>query len=147
MLSSFSWASYLMVAALLIGIYYCIVIVRYYRNDISKLSSRRQREGDEPVSPQLSLFDDAPEDHATINPADLFTPALGLSARIREVMNKAANEKYSKAGLVLILRKLIAEYPALKGTPFQVAINNVIITESKAMGAAGLDEGDVDLLW
>lgn len=147
MLSSFSWASYLLVAALLIGIYYCIVIIRYYRRDIGKLSTRRQEEDDEPINPQLSLFDDTPEGLQLVNPADLFTPALGLSARIREVMNNAAAEKYSKAGLILILRKLIAEYPALKGTPFQVAINNVILTESKAMGAAGLDEGDVDLLW
>ncbi|RAJ80113.1 hypothetical protein CLV59_105220 [Chitinophaga dinghuensis] len=149
MLSSFSWASYLMVAALLIGIYYCIVIVRHYRRDIGKLSSSRKRDDndDEPINPQLSLFDDTPEDLCQVNPADLFTPALGLAARIRETLNKAATEQYSKAGLILILRKLIAEYPVLKGTPFQVAINNVILTESKAMGAAGLDEGDVDLLW
>ncbi|QJB29918.1 hypothetical protein HF329_00780 [Chitinophaga oryzae] len=147
MLSSFSWAGYFTVAALFIGIYYCVVILRYSRRDITKPASRRQREEEDLPDPQLSLFNEGPEDLSSVNPADLFTPALGLSARIREVISKASAEQYSKAGLVLILRKLIAEYPALKGTPFQVAINNVIITESKAMGSAGLSEGDVDLLW
>ncbi|WP_143307260.1 hypothetical protein [Chitinophaga vietnamensis] len=142
MLSSISWACYLLVAALLIGIYYSIIFIRYFRRPPPRESEERR-----PIDPQLSLFDGEQEDLPNANPADLFTPALGLSARVRDVMKTAADEKYSKAGLVLILRQLIAEYPALKGTPFQVAINNVIISESKNMGAAGLNDDDVRLLW
>jgi hypothetical protein len=149
MLSSFSWASYLMVAALIIGIYYCVVIVRYYRRDIKRLYRPKlqpeEEQDDNAHNPQLSLFDNT-EVQPNID-ADLFTDALGLSARIREVLSKAARENYSKAGLILILKKLVAEYPSLKGTAFQRAINNVVIVECKNMGAAGLDEDEVDLLW
>ncbi|SJZ68224.1 hypothetical protein SAMN04488128_1011179 [Chitinophaga eiseniae] len=148
MLSSFSWASYLMVAALIIGIYYCVVIARYFRRDIKRLSRQKtppEEQDDDTYNPQLSLFDNT-EVQPDID-ADLFTDALGLSARIREVLSKAARENYSKAGLILILKKLVAEYPSLKGTAFQRAVNNVVIVECRNMGAAGLNEDEVDLLW
>lgn len=151
MLSSISWACYFTVAALLLGIYYCYVLVRYYRKEIKDAISRKAVDTDpksiDPESNQLSLF--APTDESMLpeKQVNLFSLAFDLSARIKIVMEVAGEEKYSKSGLIVILRKLISEYPTIKGTAFQVAINNVIIGESKGLGLKGLDDDDVSVLW
>ncbi|MFX1705736.1 hypothetical protein PV783_17340 [Chitinophaga sp. CC14] len=151
MLSSISWACYLIVAALLLGIYYCYVLVRYYRKEIKNFITRRPAEHEptssKPESNQLSLFESTDDTRPPNESVDLFSLAFELSARIKMVMEVAAAERYSKAGLIIILRKLISEYPAIKGTAFQVAINNVILGESKELGSNGLQDDDVSALW
>lgn len=151
MLSSISWACYFAVAALLFGIYYCYVLVRYYRKEIKRIISRQsdapELKSPKPDSNQLSLFENDDEAVLPEKTMDIFSHAFDLSARIKILMEVAAEEKYSKAGLVAILRKLLAEYPAIKGTAFQAAINNVILGESKSLGSNGLQEDDVSTLW
>lgn len=151
MLSSISWACYFTVAALLLGIYYCYVVVRYYRKEIKNAISRKTVDTDskstDPASNQLSLFEPIDETVLPEKQVDLFSLAFDLSARIKMVMEVAREEEYSKSGLIVILRKLISEYSAIKGTAFQVAINNVIINESKVLGSNGLGDNDVPVLW
>ncbi|MFB6457060.1 hypothetical protein ACE38W_17450 [Chitinophaga sp. Hz27] len=151
MLSSISWACYLLVAALLLAVYYLYVIARYYRREVRNFingkSPAKPLENESTSPGQLSLFDTPEIPIVKERAIDPFSLAIDLSSRIKMVVEVAKEEKYSKAGLVAILRKLIAEYPELNVPAFQVAINNVILSECKRLGSDSLSENEVKMLW
>ena len=137
MIKQVSWAEYCSVLAVLTAAYYFLIILIYYRNDAWQL-----------LSGQRKLLP------ATTGYTDSTTPPLTDEQRQYEVVNELVNElkplfekSYIKEEMVMALQIKLMEYPQLKGTAFQVAVNNYIQMESENKCSVYLSEDELKGLW
>ena len=137
MIKQVSWAEYCSVLAVLTAAYYFLIILIYFRTEAWQL-----------LSGQRKLLP------ATTGYTDSATPPLTDEERQYTVVNeliielKPLFEKgYIKEELVMSLQMKVAEYPQLKGTAFQVAVNNYIQMESENKCSVYLSEQELGGLW
>jgi len=134
MLHNISWTSYATAMGWTIAIYYTAIAVVYYRTDIivkakALLSSKRAN----PLQDAI----------ARSNP-DLYPVAHVLRDKLKMRFSKL--DKQDKNEWLQVAQTCFKEFPQLKGTPFQVAINNFILQESKILSLA-LSEDELNMLW
>ncbi|OJV21705.1 MAG: hypothetical protein BGO21_00240 [Dyadobacter sp. 50-39] len=157
------WADYLTVLGPLIAVYYLFVGLKFYSRDLKAriISGRNSRRSRRPKMKRKEDHEDAleVEDPAveSVNPTSdashswkneaLFSQVEGLAAHLREVIAEAHEKHYEREELVLLLQMTLKEYPAIPGTPFQLAINNLIGSECAKYGSIHLDAQDKVMIW
>lgn len=136
MFSSISWQEYLISVIIFLILYYGIWML-YFRNDL-KVSRPDTRHTIAKESKELFREE---EEHAL-----LFSSVHDLMQEIKETFEKAGDGKYRKEGLLMALQAKLVRYKKLKGTAFQVSVNNHIIKESGQLSIE-VDEDDLKNMW
>ena len=77
----------------------------------------------------------------------LFSAVHELMEELKGVFYKASKHDYPKEELMMALQIKLRDYPKLKGTPFQVSVNNHIEQESKNKCETDLTDTDIRNLW
>lgn len=153
MLTGISWSDYFTALAVALGIYYVIIALRYYPQDIKRWVSGKRTGTKEEVEPpkeeepdsksggeQGSFHDEEATERA-------FEAAEKLTGEIRITIRESAEKGISRQDLILLISTLIADYPQFNGTAFQMAINNVINIEMEKYGSVPLSAVELDGLW
>jgi hypothetical protein len=135
MLHHISWYHYILYSFSVIGIYYCYVLVAYYRGDLKDLLFNKKRQPQqspdnivikEPAAEKFRAGDDSPEALE-----QLFGQAMILSEAIKSIFQEISFQEGTKEELFVLLQRKLKQYPALQATPFKVAIQNLIQTEAE----------------
>lgn len=173
MFTSNPWGDYFTMLAPLIAGYYLFIGIRFYGRDLkAKIAGWRndsgripalQRSIDIPDPPvftsqtadqleyedtKLAKTDDESEQEpASWQNEELFDQVERLAAHLKEAIQEAHEKEYGKQDLILLLQMTLKEYPALRGAPFQTAINNLIETECAKYGSIHLREEDKVAIW
>lgn len=163
MVNNISWADYLVVVALFLSVYYLVTIVFFYSRDFRSLWSRIRKNNtrDGPQEFAITPVPDAgpseffnmearsysPQDPESQPSVDPLQEVEQLIAHLKEAIGDVKARKYSKEEFVLLLQLVLKEYPAFRGSPFQSAIRDFIISECEKQDSISLTEADIlDLL-
>src|SRR5688572_13431793 len=120
MFSNISWQDYLVALLIILIIYYGYVFLVYFRKDLLVPVRPDQRQSGD----SKEMFREEEEN------ALLFSTVHDLMEELKEVFQAAAEKKFPKEELFLGLQAKLKKYKKLKGTAFQVSVNNHIIKES-----------------
>jgi hypothetical protein len=136
MLLPINWHTYAIACLVLMAIYYVIVILLFYRNKISTVTKRAAFKKAEKSNDSLpSLF---PEQNGKVFTIQNQSPAPDLSPLVHDLVDEleafllqAEADEAEKEIVLGYINKLLQRYPALKGSPYQSAINNLISVSSE----------------
>lgn len=156
MISENPWQSYLLTASIITVTYYAVIAWKYYLNDIKGLLSRK-RQRLAPRSNRDSDADRGPESTDKANnenkedmPARdeaLLEKQHDLLSYLADQIREAHQKNYTKQDLIQMLEMILKEYPALKGSSFQLAVNARIDAECAKYGSTYLSEDDKNQAW
>lgn len=151
MLSRISWREYFEILLVLALIYYSIVLVLYYRGDILRLARQGFRKtvpkkpvhfGGEklplPAEKTSTQYDDSPA---------LFSSVHELMKDLKSLFEAAAHKSFQKQELLMALQLKLGEYSQLRGTPFQVAVNNHIMQQSLEQCELAVNDTELKQIW
>lgn len=159
MFTSKPWAVYAGITTGALLIYYIFVGWKYFRTEISSLlrskpkkrqldSSTLITEAQQTSGPgqQNEEIMEEEEQPAWQNEA-LFTQVEDLFEHLASEIEEAHQKNYNRQDLIQMLQLILKEYQVLKGTPFQIAVNNRIDSECAKYGSIHLSEGDKGEVW
>ncbi|KAA0993409.1 hypothetical protein [Dyadobacter aurulentus] len=152
-----SWTGYFLSVGAAVAIYYVIIGIRYYRQDIRALHNSKSRFWERPEKPPPVSPPQATQLEETAEPVEikkqpwqsesLFAKVEELSSQLRNSIREAYQKGYEKRDLIFLIQILIKDFSAVKGTPFREAINNVITSESAKYGFINLSAVELEELW
>lgn len=162
MFTNISWANYLVVVTLFLSAYYLITVIYFYSRDLQYYLTRMKKRGIRAGPDQL---EDTPvvegsdaefsnmeaeafslQDPVARPSGDSLQEVEQLIAHLKEAIGEVKTKKYSKEEFILLLQLVLKEYPAFRGSPFQSAIRDLIISECKKQDSISLTEEDVLVL-
>ena len=77
----------------------------------------------------------------------LYHEVENLTRKLKETIADASSKNYHREEFIFLLQLTLKEYPHLKGSPYQVAINNLIISECEKYGSLHLSAEEQVMLW
>jgi hypothetical protein len=134
MFKSVSWSSFITTLVVLLAIYYIVIAVLYFRDDVMSLLKRKEK-----PAPSSS-----PEPQ---NRGSMFSSVHELMDELKELFFTAASRHYPEEELVMALQSTLKRYSNLKDTQFEAAINNDIQQSALSMCNISLDESDLKRVW
>ncbi len=156
MFTNISWTAYIIFVSILLLAWYLVIVVRFYLGDLQILLSRKGKstqlvagdafrsvQDDEEISHQpdtISILNQEQTDQ-------LFEKVEIISGKIKDAVSDASKKDYSKEEFSFSLQIILKAYPELKGSPFQVPINNLVISESEKQGFILLSAVELEMLW
>ena len=156
MFTNISWTTYITFVSILSIAWYLVIGVRFYLRDLQILLSRKGKstqevaanafgsvQHDEEISHQPDTIS-IPNQEQTYQ---LFEKVEILSAKIKEAVSDALEKDYGKEEFSFSLQRILKAYPELKGSPFQVPINNMVISECEKQGFIRLSAVELEMLW
>lgn len=162
MFTNISWTNYIIVIILILAIYYLFIGIRFYYHELKNFVGKRKFQL-HPAHNELSHgpgnMDNNGEDERVHSeplqaqnsfggtPDDAFQEVEHLIGRLKEVIEEASRKKYIKQEFLQYLKLILKEYPEIKNSPFQPAINELIISECERYGSIMLSENEVVMLW
>jgi len=160
MFTNISWTNYIIVVILLLVIYYVFIAIRFYSGELQNLLAGRRKLQLHPVHDELSSEPDNNIEYEQVQPElfsaqnsfvetpdDTFQEVEHLIGRLKDAIEEASSKKYIKEEFSLHLQLILKEYPALKNSPFQSAINELIMSECAKHGSIMLSEDEIVMLW
>jgi hypothetical protein len=144
MLMSVSWSQYLIAVFIALGVYYVLIGIVYSRNEFSSFKFRKSKQ--EIYLPQLFSSYRKHPPKAEV-PDDTFEKVEELASRLKEAIGKAASKNLSKEDFIISLQSFLKNYHFLKGSPFLVAINNLIASECDKHNFIQLNADERVMLW
>lgn len=159
MFTHISWANYLFVAVLLLTAWYIIIGLKFYFHDLQniltgkiKLTFKRSpkpsslKQSEQITNSELPDFDDKPllDMEETDN---LLKVGDELISKLKSAISDAVTKKYNKQEFIFLLQLTLKEYPTLKSSPFQSAINNLIASECEKHSFIPLSAVELMELW
>lgn len=156
MFTNISWTTYITFVALLLTVWYLIIGLRFYLSDLQILISGKRKTAPQIAGNEIRSFrhgeaiSHETETTATLNKEqtdDLFEKVEILSAKIKDAVSDASEKGYNKEEFSFLLQLTLKEYPELKGTAFQVPINNLIESECEKQGFIRLSAVELEMLW
>lgn len=159
MFTNISWTNYIIVVILLLVIWYIIIGLKFYFRDLQNILSGKTKlvfrgvhkeysshKSEEITNSEPLEFDrkSFPNEEKTNN---LFQEAEELTSKLKDAISDAASKNYNKEEFTFLLQLTLKEYPALKGLPFQVAINNLIASECDKHSFIRLSAAGLGMLW
>ncbi|MFY0255295.1 hypothetical protein ACDQ55_15215 [Chitinophaga sp. 30R24] len=124
-----TWTTYLSVLFILLALYYAIIILLYYRNEIgSKIAGKKRNQAKKSVD--SILFPEPVDEDENLDTES--TTIYSLVDELQAFIYQAGREKMDKKTLVIGIKKLLKKYPRTKGSIYQEGISNMIavITEN-----------------
>lgn len=150
MFTNISWTTYILVVTLLLAAWYLIIGMRFYFHDLQNLLARKRKSNlqlahDKSYSITGSEFTTEQTEASDTN--NLFHEVEKLTAKLKETIADASSKNYHREEFIFLLQLILKEYPHLKGSPFQVAINNLILSECEKYGSLHLSAEELVMLW
>jgi hypothetical protein len=156
MLSHISWAAYLTTAAVTLFFWYAFIGLKYYINDIRDfLNGKRKHQFEHVFSTGGGEGSIAIDTLDNVVPKGTFEePALNdfetieeLVDRVKTLISEALEKKMPKEGFLVLLGKLLRDYPALLKSQFRPSVNEFITSECEVQGLAPVSENELEELW
>ena len=150
MFSNISWTGYIIVAAILLTVYYLFVGIRYYSAELKGLFSGKRRPNFRHAPTKVLSTEERAltEKGAPGQPGnDDGANAGRLAVHLNHVISYASKRKLTPEELKQHLQLILHEFPEFKDTALQASINNLIISECEKYGAATLSGDEVEMLW
>lgn len=144
MFTNTTWTSYIIFVALLLAAWYLVIGLRFYLSDLQILFSGKGKIIAQPAlneQPQPFRIPGKEETHY------LFEEVQGLIVKIKEAVSDASAKNYNKEEFSFLLQLTLKEYPGLKGSPYQLPINNLIDSECEKQGFIRLSAEELEILW
>lgn len=136
MLKGISWKEYAVALIILGAVYYIIILLLYYRKDILNFL-RGKKDARAPVT-----------SHSAEKEADdAFAQASAFKKEINELLQEAKEKAWIKQELLMAFAGRAQSFPAIKGTPFQSAIEYHILQQTPLITQVILDPEDVRRIW
>lgn len=174
MFTSITWKEYLIVATIASFIYYVIIIVSYYKNEIldfyfekirrmndnseNQFLSKTQRVGS-PLTENhireertMDEYDDNNEGFRSISNKDdnefpgLITSVHEMMDELKSVFEAAVKKDYIKEELMMALKATLLKYPQIQNAAIQLSLKNFIETESKNKCFFSLSEDELKVV-
>jgi len=141
MLSNVSWSEYVAVIVVLAILYYLVIGIKYFREEIKALfngklkkSSQPAKKGSENLTNQKPVDASFEELQAVVN---------DLRYGILDRLGKQAN----KSHLITLLQDRLAKYEGLNRPAYRVAINNYIIQHAEEICGVAFSEDELNAAW
>lgn len=163
MLNGISWAEYLGFIVLLLTAYYVFVGLKFYSFELSSLFKGKKTSvalatetaADDVIDGSNHFQDNQVELFPTYNryapqvqeTDDTFQKVEELTAKLKKVIEDAASNNTIKEEFILSLQLVLKKYHFLKGSPFLVAINNLIASECDKYNFIQLSADERVMLW
>ena len=159
MFTNISWTNYIIFVVLLLAAWYIIIGLKFYFHDLQNILSGKTKlafrgvhkeyssnKAEEIINSEPAEFDrkSLPNEEET---GYLFQHAEELSSKLKDAISDAASKNYNKEEFTFLLQLTLKEYRALKGSPFQVAINNLIASECDKNSFIRLSAVELGMLW
>jgi len=135
MFRSISWGQFFTTIIILVLIYYLIIAGVYFRHDLVLLVQRKTTVPPEPLQPSGEKT------------VDHFTASSELKIALQQAFEQCAERRWIKEELLTAISKVLKQYPELKGTAFQSAINNYISLEAGTQCQVELNEHELQQIW
>ena len=150
MFTNSSWTTYIFVVILLLAVWYLFIGLRFYFNDLQNLLARKGKRDvelahDESYSTPNAEF--TSEQTEVSDTDSLYHEVENLTTKLKETIADASSKNYHREEFIFLLQLTLKEYPHLKGSPYQVAINNLIISECEKYGSIHLSAEEQVMLW
>jgi hypothetical protein len=134
MLSTISWGQFLSFLLGCLTGYYAVLCWKYYRTSILNWWKSKQAHS-------LPI-----EDTDRIELEDQFAAANQCANRIRGLLDRPETNQ-TEAEILASIQILLRDYGWLKGTPFQIAINNLLMYGFEQRFDRPLEENELELYW
>jgi hypothetical protein len=152
MCSTVSWSAFLQTIIILTVSYYSAVLFIFYRTDLIRWFLEFRNIKSKTVLQNAAAV--TVEEPRTNNPVDKKQNENILPSSMHELMEdlkivfaEASGDRIKKPELLLKLKKKVKEYPQIKGTDFETAINRLIESESKERCEIILSTQELNVLW
>jgi len=162
MLDSISWTEYLVFVVMLLIAYYLFVGLKFYSFELSFLLKGKKssvalatESGADDFNNSKHFQDNQAELFPTYNryapqaqeTDDTFQKVEELTAKLKKVIEDSASNDTIKEEFILSLQLALKNYHFLKGSPFLVAINNLIASECDKHNFIQLSADERVMLW
>jgi len=162
MLHHITWHQYFTAAIIMAVVYYLWVLIRCYKPELKKLTSRISGNNPDQALKQLQYRGPKLEPAVPPQPARAQTAGQpveqqdieqypagteALTSQLRSVIQAAASKPYAPAVLIPQLKKILLDFPGIAASPYRDAINEFIVGECEKTGTALLTEDEVDQWW
>lgn len=157
MLSSISWSQFLSVTAVLLLLYYTVVVYFCYRKDIAV---RFQRKGNNQglvaaASPVMQAPGSlaAVTDHHRYEPTsakekdDLFPSLQSFTDEVKAYLQEADEQDLPKEIILQCLSVILSKYPGLVASGHRDDLERWIISEAEVRCEVNVSENEASRLW
>ncbi len=146
MFNSISWSVYFECIFLSCLVYYASIILIYYRKDIQLKFVKIQQPASTPIE-AAPVHTKPQESKAAVDDNNaLFSTVHDLMEELKIIFQTAEKKQFPKEELLTALQMKLKDYPPLKGTAFQVAINNHIMQQAAAIKIM-VEDNEVKNIW
>jgi len=147
MFSTISWSAYFECMLLVVLSYYVGVILIYYRRDIQlKFTSYQRQVFQKSTTDQTGAASQQTNDTRENNDV-LFSSVHELMDELKAVFQSASDKQFQKEEILMALQVKLKHYQQLKGTAFQVAVNNHLSQQALLHCKIALDDMEIKQLW
>jgi hypothetical protein len=150
MFTNISWTTCILVVILLLAVWYLFIGLRFYFNDLQNLLARKGKRDVELTHDENYSTPNAEYTSEQTEASDtdsLYHEVENLTRKLKETIADASSKNYHREEFIFLLQLTLKEYPHLKGSPYQVAINNLIISECEKYGSLHLSAEEQVMLW
>ena len=154
MLSHLSWGVYLEVLIVLLVIYYAVIGIRFYQNELQSLFKGGVIKSRKPVAAPLFSNEttatgagQADEPHTAEAADDTQEQVDAVIGELKAIIKDASGKPYNPPVLTGQIRQLFRDNYTLKNSPYREAINELVAAECEKTGTATLTEEEVNEWW
>jgi hypothetical protein len=141
LLNDFTWTQYLETLAVLLVIYYAVILVKFYLPEVQeKLNGRK------PVI--AAPFNDLQFEEAATVENNVEDPLVAQTEQlIGDLKGFIQTAPSQPIGIAIGIREIFRNYEMIKDTQLRPAINELVVTECEKKGAPLLTEAEVNEWW
>lgn len=159
MLVSITWSEYGVIILAALVVYYTVLVILYFKNEVLSLRFKKEQhknnlssEGNElyQADKELNSFSQnkIDDDISLVQETDeTFQQVVELTASLKDAIAMAVDNEYVKEEFILSIQLLLKKYHFLKGSLFEEAINDLIISECEKYRSIHLSAKELVMLW
>lgn len=159
MLVSITWSEYGVIILAALVVYYTVLVILYFKNEVLSLRFKKEQhknnlssEGNElyQADKELNSFSQnkIDDDISLVQETDeTFQQVEELTASLKDAIAMAVDNEYVKEEFILSIQLLLKKYHFLKGSLFEEAINDLIISECEKYRSIHLSAKELVMLW
>ncbi|MFT3932816.1 MAG: hypothetical protein QM726_04295 [Chitinophagaceae bacterium] len=151
MFNSISWSAYIQFILVASLVYYVIVLLIYYRKDMLHLAKEgfpgKKKLVTAIVNPVSIPTKEPVVSTDETNNNIMFSSVHDLLEEFKTLFPEAGQKKFIKEELIVAVQIALKKYSTIKGTVFQIAVNNQVVQHAKDYCGFELDQYDIKCIW
>lgn len=148
MFTNISWQDYFIAVAITLTVYYLLIGIRFYSQEIRLLFSRRWRVKFSQVEPEE--YQDSPwhqDPTVEIAVEDEMEVMETMISRLKDEIENASRKEKVPHELKHRLSLVLNEYPKIRNSAMRSSVNELIVSECEKYTSFDFTEEEVDRLW